>query len=133
MAKTYERCGKDVDDLIAEVMRRYHQELSDLGVTVDPVFVSAEDAKGMTLPGLKRNGLPAAAMIQVTPLADRARGLADTKLTIDSHVWNHLPPHQREALIDHELEHVQLKPVEDEDGNVEHTDDLGRPRLKLKP
>jgi hypothetical protein len=133
MPTTYEACGDDVNDLIAQVMAKHHGELLRLETTVAAVFVSKTDKDGASEIGLKRNGLPAAAKIGITPLADRARGMADAKLTIDDYAWRRLNENQRAALIDHELQHLEPNPKEDEDGNTEESDDLGRPRLKLRP
>ncbi len=133
MGTTYEACGGAVDALIATTIKAHHPDLHRLEATVAAVFVVKVDKEGTPQVGLKRNGLPAAAKIQVTPLADRAREMADAKLTICQYAWARLNENQRLALIDHELQHLELKPTEDEDGAPVEVDDLGRPRLKLRP
>ena len=79
MATTYEKAGSDVDDLIARMLKKHHPELAEAGVTVDAVFASAEK-RGMSIVALRRQGYAIAAKIQITPLVDRARDVADTKL-----------------------------------------------------
>ena len=133
MGITYEACGETVDNLIAATIKKSHPDLLRLGATIAGVFVVKVDKDDTPEVGLKRNGLPAAAKIQITPLADRARGMDDAKLTICAHAWERLSENQRAALIDHELQHLELKPTEDENGAIVETDDLGRPRLRLRP
>lgn len=129
MAKTYERCGSDVRDLIARTLKANYPELASLGMTVDAVFVSAQNADDEPVCALKRHGIPAAAQIQITPLSDRARGMADVKLTIDAYAWSRLSATSSAALIDHELQHIDRVASETDNG----IDDLGRPKLKLRP
>lgn len=133
MPKTFQAAPSNVDELIIETMKRHHQPLMDLGVTIAAVFVSNENKHGQC-GGLKHNGLPAAAKIRITPLEDRARGNRDAKLVIDDYAWSRLNEPSRVALIDHELEHLQPNPTkETKKKPARKTDDLGRPRLKLKP
>ena len=128
MPTTYEPCGTDVTDLITEVMRTQHAELAQYSTRISAVFATRDSKKHGHMVALKARGFPIAAKIQITALADRARGEADAKLTIDSYAWNNLPPGQRRALIDHELEHLELRPTT----KGENTDDLGRPRLGIQ-
>lgn len=121
---TYQAADGTVADLVQRVMREHHPALADTGVTVSVVMAAKETEEEGAVPALKRNGLDIAAKIQVASLVDRARGLPDTKLTVDQFAWDRLAERSRIALIDHELEHLQL---------VGETDDLGRPKLKLRP
>lgn len=130
MPKTYNLCGNDVHSLIKSVMGQHHLPLSREGVSVQAVFINDFDDDDEARPALKVHGVPAAAKIQVTPLVDRVRGIEDAKLTIDEYTWQRLNESARLALIDHELEHLQL--VRDsKTGAVKH-DDHRRPKLKLR-
>jgi hypothetical protein len=141
MSSTFERANKLIEGLVQKAIESYHPALTKEGVTVDciiarrTVSVGADDTEERHC--LKRNGYPIDAKIQVTSLVDRARGIADAKLTIDGYEWNHATDRQRLALIDHELEHldlVPLKPTKKEPnltGNKR--DDLNRPMLKVRP
>jgi hypothetical protein len=130
MPTTYEPADKQTAGLIAQVRKEHHPDLEGAGVTVSALFAQKFDKDGDELPALKKAGYPVAAMIQVTSLADRARGLRDAKLTICHYAWERLPEASRLALIDHELTHLQI--VFDKDGALDH-DDLGRPKLKTRP
>lgn len=126
MSTRYDKCGPDVTKLVKQAMKDWHTDLHEQGVTVQCVFAYATDKKGRPLPGVKRNGVPGAAKVGITSLQDRARGIPDAKVTIDGFVWDRLDEQERVALIDHELEHLQLK------GGKEPRDDLDRPKLKMK-
>lgn len=131
MAKTYHLCGSAVQELIDDVMRDHHALLRQLEVTVQAVFVEDLDENEEPQPALKVHGVQAAAKIQVTPLTDRVRGIADAKMTICLYTWDRLNGASRLALIDHELEH--LAPVENKKAGGWKRDDHGRPKLRLMP
>lgn len=126
MPVTYEACGEDVAELVGEVVAAYHEDLRI--VTIGAVFASSEDKDGEAIPAIKKDGHAVVGRIQITSLADRARGMADAKLTLDRHEWDAMSKSRRIALLDHELTHLELKT--DDDGPV--LDDLGRPKLKAR-
>lgn len=128
MAITYEEAPDDVLDLIHQVMIAHHADLHLVGVTVSAVMASKEEGDD-AVPALKTRGQVIAAKIQITSLVDRARGLADAKLTICQYTWDRMPPATRLALLDHELTHLEL--VRDKDEQPVY-DDRGRPKLKTR-
>jgi hypothetical protein len=123
-ATSYEACGPEVGKLILKVMKQYHSALEAAEVTIHAVFAFKSDKAGEPLPAIKKDGHVVVAKIQITPLSDRARGVADAKLTIDRHEWDHISESRKVALLDHEITHLKLK-----DGEL---DDLGRPKLKAR-
>lgn len=133
---TYERANKAIEAMIQHALEKYQPQLLKEGVTVDCTIarriVNDEDVHAM-----KRAGYPIDAKIGVTSLQDRARGIADAKLTIDGLEWNIATDRQRLALIDHELEHLVLVEIKPTKKNRFMTgfkrDDLNRPMLKVKP
>jgi hypothetical protein len=125
---TYDDCDGKTYQMIKSTMAQYHPDLAGADVTVRAVFAHNEDKDGNAVCAVKAHGHTAAAKIQVTSLQDRARGLADCKLTIDHYSWERMAESRRIALIDHELEHLELKT--DDDGVV--YDDRNRPKLKCK-
>jgi hypothetical protein len=132
---TYEKCGKDVHDIVETIKKAYH--LKRLGfdkpgdVTVGCLFFRAKrnDAGDIVGPPLRLHGYNAAAIIKVNALKLRAQGLPDAEITIDGDEWETLSAEQRNALIDHELEHLEGK--RNKAGAITR-DDLDRPMLKLK-
>lgn len=134
MPKTFFRAHTDVAELVAAVMHEHHRGLHDAGVTVDCVMAESAGKYGVPRPAIKRNGYPCAAVIRISSLEDRARGVPDVRLTIDGNEWLKLPPLQRRSLVDHELQHIDVNPTKaSKKRPSKTTDDLGRPRLKLRP
>jgi hypothetical protein len=100
-------------------MAKHHALLADEGVTVSAIFSYQDDGQH----ALKCNRYPAAATIKPSTLEQRARGAADVWLKIDKMTWMGLTDAQREALIDHELSHIERGDKEDS---------LGRPKLTTR-
>lgn len=143
MATTYEKAGAEVLELLDGAMRRWHPELAACGVTFDVLMASEIDEEsGEVHPTLKLHGYPAAATVKLVPLAQRALKQADLLMTIDAATWSSLGNAERLAVIDHELEHVQVLADprgfvtwNDDEGKAVGSpkrDDCGRPKLKMK-
>jgi hypothetical protein len=82
-------------------------------------------------PALKHHGYPAAAIIGITSPEERVSGGTDLRLRIDSLAWSRMDERRREALIAHELLHVQVETVPGTP-DLPRTDDYGRPKIKLR-
>jgi hypothetical protein len=121
--KTYSQ-APDVSDHLDRMLSAHHEELD--GVSIATLFVYDEES---SLPVLKHHGYPAGAVARITPLRERALGLADCSIVVDRAVWQTLSARQRDALIDHELTHFER--AEDEDGVV-LADSLSRPKLQMR-
>lgn len=121
MGVTYEGAGPDVQKMVKATIAAYHPALSK--VTVATVFCRRTDRHGTEFSAMKTRGQEVLAKIAITPLYDRARGMADAKLTINAYSWERLNENQKKALLDHELMHLKTG-----DG----ADDLGRPQLKMR-
>lgn len=129
---TYARADAEALRIVKDQMEKYHSELLDAEVTIDVLFAHASvdengDQKGVAL---KHHGYRAAAVVRIVSLKDRTKGMADAEIVIDGDEWPTIPDDQRDALIDHELTHLELK-LDDETGLVVR-DDLGRPKLKMR-
>lgn len=100
----------DVDDVVREVMRQYHPELDVVGVVVDALLVYAEhpDLSPPRRPALRDRGYSCAARIKRSPKYHRARGGGDAILEVDAYTWWTVDARTRRALVDHELEHLEL-------------------------
>lgn len=124
--KTYSNPSTDLTDTLERMRQAYHaEELRD--VTLGALFVfDAEDA----LPCLKHQGYPAAAVVRISPLRDRALGLADAVVVVDRATWQTLSAAQKDALCDHELEHLE-RVIDAETDNLKF-DALDRPKLKMR-
>jgi hypothetical protein len=126
--KTFSQ-APDVTDAIDAVRAEHHEELTD--VTIAGLFAFDTES---SLPVLKHQGYAAGAVVRITPLKDRALGVADATIVVDRAGWLALSACQRNALIDHELTHLEVK-TEEEEGAKEPVpvfDALGRPKLLMR-
>ena len=131
MATTFRLCDEKIHAMIRRVMHEHHADLERENVTVQAIMATAEGDEEI-IPALKNAGYPIAAKIQVTSLQDRIRGLPDAKLTIDDYAWSAISESRREALIDHELEHLDIVLRATKLGIVVARDDCGRTKLRIK-
>lgn len=126
--KTYSQ-APDVSDLIDSVRADHHDDLES--VTIGGLFAFDTES---SLPVLKHQGYAAGAVVRITPLKDRALGMADATIVVDRAGWLALSQRQRAALIDHELTHLAVKTEEEEGAKdpVPVFDALGRPKLLMR-
>jgi hypothetical protein len=124
--KSYSQASNDVLDLIEEVRTEFHSPDLD-GVTVAALFVYDLEASE---PVLTHGGYPAQAVVRLTPVRDRALGVADAVIIVDRSNWLTLTRDQRGALLDHELYHLER--VLDEDTQLPKTDAVDRPKLAIR-
>jgi hypothetical protein len=127
----YDRADEATEKLAGKVAAKWHSDLADAGVTIDIVFVWAEqDGEGQPKgSALTHHGDDALAISQQSNLLHRALGQADILMRLNGDLWKDLSHAQREALLDHELEHFTLKRDE---LSQPVTDDLQRPRLDFR-
>lgn len=128
---TYSKCPPTVDAIVRRIIAANHPELLECKVTIGPLFAFApRDKNGMpTGPAVKLNGYPCAAVVRITPLKRRVQGLADAEIVIDGDNWKDWSDARQDALIDHELCHLEL--ARDKGGAV-ILDDHFRPKLRMK-
>lgn len=127
----YEKAPAQAGQIIERMMERYHPQLRDANVKVDVLFAFATtdefgDRKGSAV---KLHGYSCKAVVRVLGLKDRTVGRGDAEIVIDGDEWPTWPDDEKDALLDHELEHLELKT--DKDGLVVR-DDLDRPKLRIR-
>lgn len=131
MPTTYQQCPEDVTEFAAKVLQKYHPDLAEAGVTIEYLFANsdAEDERPLMM-----RGQACAAIVKLYPLDDRAAGCKDAKIRIDEKWWKDAGIDLRTAMLDHEHHHLQFAKVwRNEDQALQwKTDDLGRPKLKMK-
>ncbi len=129
----YQRASAECYDICNRMLEKYHGPLRDAGVTVDLLFATPKPAAdGEIEPdavALKHHGYQVAALCKQNAYKLRVQGHADAEIVVDGERWPAWSEEEREALIDHELEHLELKA--DRDGNVIR-DDLDRPKLRIR-
>lgn len=131
MGSVYQKASKDVYDKAADLLVRHYAEVHASKLTIDFVFAyAATNDKGQpTGPAIMHQGYPALGLCRVLSLKDRAMGRADVEITIDGDQWPEMSPEQQDALLDHELHHIQLRL--NKVGKLD-TDDLGRPKVSIR-
>lgn len=129
----FERCPAEVMRLIDRIAEEFHPDLLNAGVRIDALFQFPKtNDKGQRVPnsGLKHHGYPAYAVARIVNTRDRAKGCGDVELTIDHHSWNEeLTDEEREAILDHELQHFEV--VVDE-ADIVQRDDLDHPCVRIR-
>lgn len=123
--KTFSATSEDVLISQEQMTRAHHEELSK--VNVGTLFIYDDEEPNQVL---MHQGYRAAAMVRVCSLRERASGTADAMIIIDRACWLEMSKPQRDALIDHELMHLEL--VEDEQTGKTKFDAIGRPKLRTR-
>lgn len=125
--KSYSNASSDLERTLERMKSEYHADLD--GVTVSALFVFDDDADNDAAV-LKHQGYPAAAVVSITPVKQRALGIADAVIVVDRNQWNVLSARQRDALMDHELTHL-MRVIDEEDGKPRF-DAIDRPKLAIR-
>lgn len=120
----YDHCPAEVEEMLQSAMTKWHPELVEAKVEIRPLFALAYSRSGEAIPAIKVRGHAVLAKIKITSLEDRVRGLGDATMLIDGARWERMGHNARLALLDHELEHLQV--------DEEKLDDAGRPKIKMK-
>lgn len=124
MGTRYRCADNDTHLKIAEVLIRYHRHLEP--VRIDVLFAYGADPEDQVL---MNGGYPAIATIKINGAKDRALGSGDALILIDRASWSGFTDEQKDAIIDHELTHLEV--VLDKAGRVD-MDYLGRPKLQMR-
>lgn len=133
MSVIYEQAERAVYQLAERIISDHHPHLvAQDGSQIVRLCIltaarSADDKSGE--PAVSWHGYAAGAVVSVIPYKQRVDKRADAEIIIDAKWWDAATQRQRDALLDHEITHLELK--KDKHGFVE-TDDEGRPKLKLR-
>jgi hypothetical protein len=124
MATTYEKCDEVVNRRVRRLIQKHYPDLQECEARIDCLFARNGDG-----PAVKLHGYACLAVVRKTSLKQRVLGLGDAEIVIDEKAYEDLTETQRDALLDHEIYHLEVQ--KDEHGYPD-TDDAGRPKLKLK-
>ncbi len=124
--KTYSRMPDETAERVAHLLKCFHPEIVKAGVTIDLLSVATD---GDT-PPLKLHGVTCAAVVRGTNVKERTKGAADVEITFDEERYLAMSDPERDALIDHELEHIALK--RDKKTGMVKLDCRGRPKVGMK-
>lgn len=119
-------------NMATALCQKYHHDLIDFRVKIDLLFAFAalDDEGNPEGPALKLHGLPARGIARKISLKDRSKGMGDCEISIDGHWWHGANEEEQQALLDHELQHFEVKVNR---AGVELRDDLGRPQIRIRP
>jgi len=131
MPSKFQQAWQEVRDMAKLLIIKYHQELAEADVKIDYVFAFAElDEQDEPVgPAIKHGGRAALGLASKTKLKDRVKGMGDAEILLDGDAWPKFTYAQKLAVIDHELEHFQLK--RDKMG-APLLDDIDRPLLTMR-
>jgi hypothetical protein len=124
----YEKPPVEVREVCDRMLEKYHGPLKDAGVKVDLLFARTDPEKDEAV-ALKLHGYRANAIVKVVAYKLRVQDHGDAEILIDGDEWFTWKDEEKDAILDHELEHLELKL--DKEGNVVR-DDLDRPKLRLR-
>lgn len=128
---SFELADGDVHARVQDLLRRHHKPLHEAKVTVCCLLAHAPaDGNGDAVgTALKLHGRACAGIIRVTSHRDRVAGHKDAMMLLDGDRWPTWSERQQDALLDHELTHLQLVTNAKEEVL---RDSVFRPRLKLR-
>lgn len=130
---TYQRATQNVEDLALAILEEFesHAPILKAGVKIDFIFAFADldDKTGEPINNaITARGFRALGQCRKISLKDRSVGRGDAEIVLDADHWKDAGDAERKALLDHELNHIEVK--EDERGHL--VDDLDRPVLKMR-
>lgn len=122
---TYSQVDDDVRTRVDRLLQAHHSMLVDYEVRIDLLFAHPDlDEEGIPKgPPVMLNGYPCAAVVKITGPKDRAKGCGDAEIVIDHDAYQEMSPEVRDALLDHELQHIE---------STGEFDDMRRPKLSLR-
>lgn len=125
------RKAPELEPIAQPLLDKYYREVLDVKTRIDFLFAygPVNDDGETTGPAIKHHGVQAIGLCRIIGQRDRAKGMGDIEVTVDGDWWQTASIDQQVALLDHELNHIQLK--RDQAGCIVF-DDLGRPKIKMR-
>jgi len=124
--KIYSQAPDEMYARVAHLKKLFHAPLFEAGVRIDVLTVADEDGDSC----LEHQGYPAGAVVRIVGSKDRVKGSGDAEIVVDEPTYMQLTDASKDALLDHELQHIELKI--DAKKNRVKLDENGRPRLGLR-
>lgn len=133
MSVTFEKCDLKVDENIVVILKLHHKEVAETGATIGAYYaVQEQNESGESpTPAIKVHGYPCLAKIKINSYPERVQGKPDATIFIDKGGWEKMAPGEKDALIDHELQHLQSVREKDKP-LIWKRDNIGHPILKIR-
>lgn len=125
MPKWYTCGDEEVQQRIQRIIEKQYPELHSAEVDVRALMAHAGEGED----AVKLHGYPCYAVVKRVGIKERSQGLGDATIIIDAERYEKLSERRRDALIDHELCHLEV--AKDKHGDVKK-DEADRPVLKIK-
>lgn len=129
---TYHKAPAEVSEMANDILCQFdsHRPVLDAKVKIDYVFAlpTLDDNGEPTGHAISKGGIKALGMCRPIGLKDRAMGRGDVEITIDAEWWNDAKVESQRALLDHELNHIEVAFRK----GMLITDDLHRPKVKMR-
>lgn len=124
MATTYLPADDHARSILRGLIAEHRPDLKRAGVDIRLLFAIKQPGKsGLAIgPAMKSRGQRVLGKCKVNGLADREAGKTDVTITLDGSWWASATDRRRQALLHHEVSHIDLW-----DGE---RDEDGRPKLK---
>lgn len=128
--KCYSKAPDECAARVAHLLKLFHPTLVAAQVTFDLLSVADEEGESC----LTHQGYPAAAVVRIVDAKGRTMGRGDAEIVIDEPSYMGMTEPEKDALLDHELYHVELRMGVKKDTQEEFVklDENGRPKLKLR-
>lgn len=124
--KIYAKMPDETTDRVKHLLKIFHPELVEAGVRIDLLSV-ATDGDG---DALKLHGYACDAVVRATNVKERTKGAGDVEIVFDEASYLAMTDAEKDALVDHELEHIELK--HDKKTGAIKLDCRGRPKIGMK-
>lgn len=128
MPSSYAMAEAEVRELCQELITAFHPDMDSADVKVD-LLMAFRDPEGEE-PALSKDKNRILGLSKTIGLKDRVKGMGDCEVILDGDAWQSLTLKEKSALLDHQLEHFEVK--RDKDGSFVF-DDINRPVLKIRP
>lgn len=124
--KCYDQAPDEVRDRVIALIKRYHPELEKVQIRIDLLMASTDSDETAAV---TCGGYPAYAVVKILGPKERAMDRGDAEIVIDRDEYEAMDAAKRDALLDHELYHLEVK--RDKNGRPK-MDDHQRPCLKMR-
>lgn len=127
----YSRAEPELLEMVGRVLTEQFPALAQAEIRVDVLCAHPKtDRLGEPAENaITVNGYPAPATINIRGPKERAQGLGDAMITLDAYRWDEQAPPEQEAILHHELSHIELQTSKS--GAVKR-DDYDRPKLSRR-
>ena len=128
MASGYDPAGREVLDCVDELVTNFYPDFVECQLKIGVMMAYSSE---LGKPALLVQGYPQAATIRKISVKDRAQGMPDLTIYLDSQSWANFNDDERKSELDKQLARYEV--VRDKKDKHIKTDSALRPLLKVRP